>query len=681
MSKPVSKLSILFVFAILIPGTILTYFSIQNIASQKELTEKRLLEEQGELATVLVESFQKELVEHATSFFHRADSLSLTGLKTISSSDSFDYCAQSFMINKNGQFIWPNYQEDSRVTRPSKKSQTFVRSFSQAEEAEFAKEDLKKATEFYQNTLRVAKIEAERATTINALARVLSKSGLINQALRQYRILVIQYGSIIDDSGFPFAYYGLHQLTRIPLNNRSKQIYEDIDNILTRILEAQNPLKDHTELLMDGVADWLARQNLKTEQSHPALLEKINGIRRLLSFISVEGKSIKQLVTAEAPSTIPKLGDFSAIIGSRDDRPYLILLNDRSENTSIVGFKVHLDNVKNNLLKVLSDRPTQFDLKTEIIQRNRIPQPAADPLTTIRELSPFTPSWRVWLHPKNPKAITQYVVKQRWIYGIAITLLMAGMVLGIVLGLRDVSREQKLAQLRSDFVSNVTHELKTPLTSIRMFAETMRLGRVKKKGEQQEYLSIIVDESERLTRLINNVLDFSKIEQGEKQYRFESMNLSQVVEKAVNTLGYWLKAQGFHITSDIEPNIQTTGDEDAIDQAILNLLSNAMKYSADKKEIGIRLWQEDQSIYIKVEDRGIGIPESKQPFVFDKYYRAHTGHEKAKGGSGLGLTVVKHIVDAHQGRIEIKSEVNRGSTFTIILPKMQTSMPEEGDMG
>jgi two-component system phosphate regulon sensor histidine kinase PhoR len=243
------------------------------------------------------------------------------------------------------------------------------------------------------------------------------------------------------------------------------------------------------------------------------------------------------------------------------------------------------------------------------------------------------------------------------------------MILGIVLVVRDISREKKLAQLRDDFISNVTHELKTPLTSIRMFAETMLMGRIRDGNDEREYLSVIVNESERLTRLINTVLDASKIDLEEKQYHMRTVNLSVIVRKAVNAMSYWLKENGFEIIVEIEQDIMTTGDEDALEQTVNNLLSNAMKYSHHRKEITIRLHRNNGSIRVEVQDRGIGIPESKQSRIFEKYYRAHPEHNADRGGSGLGLAVVKHIVDAHEGTIELKSKVNGGTTVTIVLPQ------------
>ena len=670
MSKPISKFSILFIFAILIPGSVLTYFSIQNISSQRDLTEKRILEEQNQLALDLSERFHEQLMACANSFFQDADSLSSSHLKAILFLDSLDFVVQAFVVGREGQFLWPNYEEDEKSIFTAEKSNAFLETYSSAEAAEFTQSDLQKAVKLYEEAYNAAGSKLERASATNATARVSAKLGFFNQAFDKYRTLVNQYGSVIDESGIPFGYYALHQLVRLSSQRSSEQFLRDIDNILTRIIRGEIPLTHYADLLVENVEAWVEALPLAKARIDVNLPDKIERIRRFLSFISLHGNAIKRFLTESQMRASLPLGRFSTIVGSLHDQPYLIVLDDNPTRSTRVGFKVNLDHLKNILLHSDQEKLQQRDLKIEILPKKEQTQTDISPLDTIKELSPYIPSWLLWIRPQNPRAITQYIVKQRWIYGIAIALLMAGMVLGVVLVLRDVSREQKLAQLRSDFVSNVTHELKTPLTSIRMFAETMRLGRIKKKSDQQEYLSIIVNESERLTRLINTVLDFSKIEQGEKQYHLEDINLSHIVARALAALEYWLKEHGFLIHTEIEPGLHIMGDGDAMEQAVLNLVSNSMKYSGDKKEITVRLVQKDDSVHLEVQDKGLGIPESKQSFIFNKYYRAHGGHQKDAGGSGLGLTVVRHIVDAHQGHIELKSRVNEGSTFTIVLPKI-----------
>jgi signal transduction histidine kinase len=233
---------------------------------------------------------------------------------------------------------------------------------------------------------------------------------------------------------------------------------------------------------------------------------------------------------------------------------------------------------------------------------------------------------------------------------------------------RDVRREAHIAELRTHFVSSVSHELKTPLTSIRMFAELLQM-----KGgadpQQARFLDTIVSESERLTRLLNNVLDFSRIERGQKTYRLEPAALPDVVQAAVRAIQYPLAQQGFaldlHVSDGIPP---VAVDRDALQQAILNLLTNAMKYSGSHREIGLRLAAENGTALIQVSDCGIGIPEHEHGRIFEKFYRVPIPENREISGTGLGLSLVAHIAEAHGGRVQVTSRPGEGSTFSIFLP-------------
>ena len=233
---------------------------------------------------------------------------------------------------------------------------------------------------------------------------------------------------------------------------------------------------------------------------------------------------------------------------------------------------------------------------------------------------------------------------------------------------RDVQRDLRVAELRSQFVASVSHELKTPLTAIRMFAETLRLGRTP-AHRTTEYLDTIVSESERLTRLLNNVLDFPKVEQGTRAYRLTPQPLAPIVQSAARTMQYALEQDGFDLRLAIEdaPLIARC-DADALEQAILNLLSNAMKYSGAGRIIGLSLIARDGGAAIAVNDRGIGIPAAEQSRVFEKFYRGSGDSHQRVAGTGLGLTLVQHTVGAHGGSVAVASRTGEGSTFTILLP-------------
>jgi signal transduction histidine kinase len=228
--------------------------------------------------------------------------------------------------------------------------------------------------------------------------------------------------------------------------------------------------------------------------------------------------------------------------------------------------------------------------------------------------------------------------------------------------------------MRSQFVSSVTHELKTPLTAIRMFAETLRLDQDVDHRTRDEYLDIILHESERLSRLVDNILEFGKIERGKTTYRFQPVRLEDVVENAARAAHHPFAQAGFALEIATQPDLPAvSADADALQQAILNLLTNAMKYSGHSRRIALRLDGEDGQARIHVEDQGVGISPEDQERIFESFYRAPTAENQRIPGTGLGLTIVAHIAKAHGGAVKVVSRLGGGSAFTIFLPLSQHS--------
>ncbi len=249
---------------------------------------------------------------------------------------------------------------------------------------------------------------------------------------------------------------------------------------------------------------------------------------------------------------------------------------------------------------------------------------------------------------------------------------------GLAITLRVASREMKLSQMKSDFVSNVSHELRTPLASIRVFGELLRLGRFDGTDKVREYGDYIETESRRLTQLINNLLDFASIESGRKSYRFEPTDIRALVCETLKTFEVRLRQDGFRVAFDVPPGPlpPVRLDPGAVAQSLSNLLDNAVKYSyqqpagnpSGNKEIRVGLRREGDSIVISVQDHGVGIPRDEQGKIFDRFHRVGTGLVHDVKGSGLGLAIVRHIAEAHHGRVTVESRVGEGSTFSIHLP-------------
>jgi len=244
---------------------------------------------------------------------------------------------------------------------------------------------------------------------------------------------------------------------------------------------------------------------------------------------------------------------------------------------------------------------------------------------------------------------------------------------GLYLVYSNVRREMHLARLKSDFVANVSHELKTPLALIRLFAETLELRRVPSEEKAQQYYRVINKESHRLTQLINNILDFSRIEAGRKEYRFAPTDAARVVREVIESYRFQIEQQGFALRVEVEEDLPNVpADEEALGQAIINLVNNAIKYSRESKTIDIDVRRDGSKVLVSVKDTGIGIPRSEQKKIFDKFYRGEDSLVHETKGSGLGLALVRHIMEAHGGSVEVESVPGKGSAFTLALPVGKT---------
>ncbi len=243
---------------------------------------------------------------------------------------------------------------------------------------------------------------------------------------------------------------------------------------------------------------------------------------------------------------------------------------------------------------------------------------------------------------------------------------------------RNIRKAVELARLKTDFVSNVSHELRTPLALIRMFAETLELQRVKTQEKAQEYVKIIRQETERLSQIINRILDFSQIEAKKKQFIYKPVDLNQLVTGTLDFYKFHIENNGFDLKIDLsDETLMIRVDYESIVEVVINLLDNAIKYSDAVKEITITTGLDDNIVFMEIADKGIGISEKDQTKIFNKFYRIREDRTYNRTGSGLGLTLVHYIMKAHQGNVTVSSRPNAGSQFRMNFPVMILEETEE----
>ena len=518
---------------------------------------------------------------------------------------------------------------------------------------------------------------------------------MLNKTLR--KILLVLTAVIL----LPIIFFITNEITS--LNENESVINRIYSNQLDAILFSVNQYSEdiisswasQTELLMNETGS----EELNSQKLISEFISSHNSIRMIFVSDSISDKQIKFFPGIAVQSINDSLNKKARKILRRNDALINRLFLYRQEgfrkiepikDSLIAGTNLLLfaDETGNGKLFGILVNPELFiqrvlSPKIQQIAGNEFVISVYDSSKTFQfnshkeiDLPKIQQEKALWIFPDYKLGISLFgttiedLVNQRTTTNlILISVLTLVLIAGVWFVFRNIKKEVELAEVKSDFVSNVSHELRTPLSLISMFAETLELNRVKTEEKKKEYYSIISQEANRLGRIVNTILNFSKMEAGKRQFNFVDSYLNDVAENVFGSYKFHLEQKGFTFKIEKDENIPIIKiDEEAISEAIVNLIDNAVKYSDHKKEITIRTGLENNSAYVEVEDKGIGISEADQIKVFDKFFRVSSGLVHNTKGTGLGLTLVKHIVEAHKGRVELKSEIGKGSTFRLVIP-------------
>jgi len=604
--------------AIVIPSAVVILLVFHVVRQESELSERRTAEAQREA----LEQLRRELSARLQAIrLEEVNRLIGEAGSRLPPDSSIVFVAR--MIQDHMVVPW----EDNRISQPP--AARFAQIQAEGEALEFQRNNSAAAATAYGRALEIAHTPAEKCTALMLLGRAFRSAGRTADAERADRTTLHECATVADDDGIPQALYAATRLLDIRSNDGETEDY-----VIRQANMGRWRAPNETYML----------QSVLRKISNPATTDALNRLAAEIHDM--------ELITALAQSLHDQLGKLQRATRSAPgdlswmgygDEPWLITI------VSPTSFAAPV------VMAVSSRKVMPAGVTVQRAQSSRT-VPLGD---GFLDLHVEWPEGRFATRPGMPVIL----------YGAVLFVVLGTVLVAAYLLLRDMHREADTVAMRAHFVASVSHELKTPLTSIRAHVETLLMGRAGAPETTTEYLRTIASESERLTRLVESVLDLSRIEQGSKTYRMQSTSLGEVVRAAAKTMEYPLSQLGFTLTLSSDNSEPTLfGDADALKQAILNLLGNAMKYSGGARHIEMRVGSAAREAFVDVVDHGIGIAREEQVRIFEKFHRVQSAETAGIAGTGLGLALALHVVEAHHGRIDIVSAPGCGSTFSVRIP-------------
>lgn len=694
---------------IVLPSGLLGYFSWRAIESEKLLAHERLAESYGQVARLAAREIDEALETLENDWASAIQRMLTHAVEPPSAAHIAQFLAQEplisavFVLSEAGKIAYPTglrIQEESASSQLRTQEaylhehDRFNTLVTRGEELEYRTYDLDGAIATYRTIMAEVTSLQLRGMAQSYMGRALMKQGQWQAAFTTFRQLLAEYPEVRDLNDMYLRFVAQYQMA-VCLENlgRDHEAVEMLLGLYRDLLERSDAI--HTtqyEFFLDQIRQLMPRllaspqlsnvQSLQTDFQQLTLQTKKHISARY--FLELLDRRLTKLVIARR-SYRPKLRYAS---GEAEDEPYLLVYRSLPDPSGVytaglVALQIDLTQLRQQLFPtILRGLRANDDVTLAILDKKGAhvigtAQPTHQPIAVHSLATPFS-FWQVGVYlPLRQTAPRQWdVYTAVWLW--LITMLILSIVWGAFLFIRRAQREAHLSRLKSTFVSSVSHELRTPLASIKMFAELLEMqlvGRATDPSEPpssrvREHLGVIRRECDRLVRLIENVLDFSKIERGVKQYRFEYEEPAAVLRGAIDMFRPYAEAQGFRLAVDLAEALpEVRLDADALVQAMLNVLSNAVKYSPEVKDIGVRAYRDGAYVVVDVSDRGVGLAASEIPKIFEHFYRVDQRlNASSQGGMGLGLTLVRHIIEAHGGEVRVRSEVGKGSTFSLTLP-------------
>ena len=680
-----NRILLSFLFGIALPSCLLGYLAFRGIQNDRALVEREQRTRLQEMANQVrrgVEGRLDGLEDALASVVAAADSRGSDVLADIDSLVREEPLIWAvFTVEPRGPLrvvaakgLWFEMEPERRA--PVSARGGWTSSFNAARERELRSGDLRRSLTLYRQLIERAANDQERGDAMNAVARVRRKLGNLAEAGETYRKIRDELGPVLMPSGMPFgASAGLEYGSILFESGDSVSGVNAYVDLYASLVGGRWPLTPaHFELLATRTRQVL--EEVVKDDVYASYGDTVAGLIAAETVNRERAASLLEFQVMASGQLSVGSGDVRrSVVGPGGRAFHTVVLTPGAVRTAPVdwGFLLDAEAFAQYIAQVAQTEQASrvvWVLRSQggdTLAASDVAPPARS-LTVTASLGDFPP-WTLQLSPQSMGLAENFLTSRRAVYFYAF-LLLAGILLGgLVLTIRSVSRELELARMQSDFVSTVSHEFKSPLTSIRQLAEMLQADMVPSEDRRRRYYDVLVEQSERLSMLIDNVLDFARMEEGRREMSRAAVDVKSLVEDIVTEAQHRVLHQGFTVRTELEDSLPSAFlDADAIRQALNNLIDNGVKYSGSSREVVVRSFRENAHIVIAVRDFGIGLAAEEADKVFDRFYRGGGELTRSVKGTGLGLTLVKQIVAAHGGDVEVHSEPGRGSTFSMRLP-------------
>jgi len=682
------KLIVIFILTIVLPTVAMSIFGIRAIMNEKYRREQKILDEQQNCMMLLRREFSNKL-ENMEAFLQKTTQLpafrnqeyrAIRQYLKVSLRDDKPV-DEIFILFGDGLSFFPLLQPEPDNLENSETILTSAQQTlqTQAWNAEFIVHDYKLAISLLEELFIKVKRDHTRAQVLNHLARVQKKAGMIGSAIHTYKRIIDQYFSSLTSAGLPLALTAGMQIVDCErISGHQNKALNGALTVYERILEGEWVLTEtrfltYAEMARETIEELLdempAVNNHEEQHRQYISLQEVHNLRveqwKVRRQIETEIIPVLKEITNQSK---PEPFNLSRTVQGKD---YLITAVPAS---SMLCIKWNNDQMIREWLQPIVDKLPMdeqnniiiTDLTGKILLGNA--DHKHDSISLTGEFDNYFPPWKIRMVRSVSNTEFGIDLFNSYYFWSIITLLII-LIFGTLMIIRTIVREREVMTMKSNFVSSVSHELKTPLTSIRALTERLLAGKIKSPEKMHQYFSVIDQDANRLTRMVKNILDFSKIEAGKKVYSFEVTDVTDWLDETVDDFIKDHIHERIEIRKHFDPDIPSVAiDKDAFSRCLNNLLDNAIKFSPKSKSVGIYLQKKSEFIIIRVEDQGIGIPKEDLDRIFDRFFQSRSSNQLSEKGTGLGLALVKHTIEAHGGRISVKSSPGQGSIFTIFLP-------------